>query len=192
MGGNESLGEEDLYVILKDSAGDGWKPPIHLGSTINTSGFEIAPFLSDDTKTIYFSSNSHKGLGDADIYSSQRLYNSWTVWTKPENLGENINSPQFDAYLTIAKDSTIYFASNREEGLSDIYQSKLVKQRYDDLRVSNEPLLEDVPRDKKLLKVSESETNKFLGISIPRIVYFILCMASTWIIVEQRYYMKIF
>jgi len=118
-------GKEDLYICLRDSVSGGWKNPISLGSTINTRGFEISPFLSEDKKFLFFASDGHGGLGDADIFMSRRLYDRWDVWSAPINLGEGINSPYFDAYYTMTGDSTVYFASNRKGGLSDIYQAKI-------------------------------------------------------------------
>ncbi len=120
MENKDSHGQEDLYVSLKDSL-EKWSAPINLGSTINTEGFEISPFLSDDGKTLYFSSNGHAGIGDADIFVSERLYKDWTVWTKPRNLGAPINSPKFDSYFSIYGDSVCLFSSNRNSDLSDIY-----------------------------------------------------------------------
>jgi outer membrane protein OmpA-like peptidoglycan-associated protein len=174
MEGEESLGKEDLYVILKDSLGE-WGTPVHLGPAINTPGFEISPFLSKDGSTLYFSSSGHEGMGDADIYVSKRLYRSWNIWTKPVNLGKNINSRRFDAYFSIAEDSTIFFASNRDrQQLSDIYQSRLRKV---DLRKLLNITENDIPgpqfvEDKKYKKAGPTEVNKFLGVSIPRVVYF--------------------
>jgi hypothetical protein len=121
MRGADSKGEEDLYVCLKDESG-AWSKPKNLGATINTSGFEISPFLSADKKRLYFSSNGHNGLGDADIFYSERLYNSWETWSAPVNLGDVVNSKKFDAYFSIYGDSTAYFTSNRESNLSDIYK----------------------------------------------------------------------
>lgn len=126
MEGEESSGQEDLYVILRDKNGN-WELPINLGSTVNTAGFELSPFLSPDRKTLYFSSNGHDGFGDADIYKSERLHNSWTVWSKPENLGSAINSISFDAYFSIYGDTVCYYSSNRE-GQLDIYSSRVSKE----------------------------------------------------------------
>ncbi len=40
-----SVGQEDLYVCLKDSTSGSWGRPLNLGPTINTEGFEISiPF----------------------------------------------------------------------------------------------------------------------------------------------------
>ncbi|QCK13873.1 hypothetical protein DCC35_03405 [Mangrovivirga cuniculi] len=105
MKGSDSYGEEDIYISLKDSATGQWSVPKNLGPTINTKGFEISPFLSDDMETLYFASNGHGGYGDSDIFMSKRLFGSWTVWTKPVNLGPNINSEKFDGYLNISKQS---------------------------------------------------------------------------------------
>ncbi len=119
MKGKDSYGEEDLYVSLKDSFGK-WTEPKNLGPTINTTGFEISPFLSTDKKRLFFSSNGHPGFGDADIFVTERLYDSWDVWAKPLNLGNKVNSGLFDAYFTV-QDSVGYFSSTQNNGLAKIY-----------------------------------------------------------------------
>lgn len=125
MRGYDSRGEEDLYVSTKTSSG-AWTKPKNLGSGINTAGFEMSPFLSSDKKRLYFSSNGHKGMGDADIFYCNRLYNSWDTWSTPRNLGEKINSENFDAYFSIYGDSVAYFSSNRGSKYSDIYKVGVV------------------------------------------------------------------
>lgn len=124
MKGPDSRGEEDLYVSLKNGAGE-WSEPKNLGATINTKGFEISPFLSPDKTKLYFASNGHPGQGDADIFVSERQYGSWEVWSVPKNLGPQVNSEKFDAYFSIYGDSVCYFASNRGGKMSDIYRSKV-------------------------------------------------------------------
>jgi hypothetical protein len=98
-----------------------WKAPQSLGATINTSGYEVSPFLSADKKRLYFSSNGHRGQGDADIFYSDRVYESWETWSVPVNLGAVVNSPKFDAYFS-AYDTIGYFSSNRHGKMADIYQ----------------------------------------------------------------------
>jgi len=124
MRGGDSYGEEDLYVSLKDKSGT-WSKPKNLGATINTTGFEISPFLSADKKRLYFSSNGHAGFGDADIFYCERLYNSWETWSAPVNLGNVVNSKKFDAYFSVYGDSIAYFSSNRENQLSDLYSVEM-------------------------------------------------------------------
>lgn len=123
MMGEESLGQEDLYVTI-NKAGE-WSKPEHLGAIVNSAGYEISPFLSSDKQTLYFSSTGFEGFGDADIFSAKRLDDSWTNWSSPKNLGEKINSAYFDAYFIIGDDGTAYFSSNRGGGMCDIFQSKI-------------------------------------------------------------------
>ncbi|MDX2360428.1 MAG: SprB repeat-containing protein [Crocinitomicaceae bacterium] len=115
--GTGSMGEEDLYVTTK--TGGSWSAPMHMGSSINSTGFEISPFLSRTGDTLFFSSNGFGGEGDADIFYSVKQ-GSWTSWSAPVNLGNKINSPKFDAYFVYAEDQA-YWSSNREDERSDIY-----------------------------------------------------------------------
>lgn len=119
----DSRGDEDLYFSVKSSGQ--WAVPKNMGATINTTGFEISPFLSSDKKRLFFSSNGRGGEGDSDIFYSDRLYNSWETWSVPVNLGNTINSKKFDAYFSIYGDSIAFFSSNREGKFSDIFQVKV-------------------------------------------------------------------
>lgn len=113
-------GQEDLYVSKKESDGT-WGEPIHLGDKINTTGFEISPYLSEDTYSLFYSTDGLGGEGDADIFVSFRQDDSWTNWSTPQNLGNKINSSAFDAYFIMSKNDA-YFASSRT-GNSDIYHA---------------------------------------------------------------------
>lgn len=129
MKGKDSRGEEDLYYSVRNASGE-WSRARNLGPAINTSGYELSPFLSADKKRLYFSSNGHPGgFGDADVYFSERLYNSWETWSVPRNLGSRINSKGFDAYFSIY-DSLAFFSSNRDSKFSDIYRVS-VRNRVD-------------------------------------------------------------
>lgn len=115
--GPGSLGEEDLYISTK--TGDTWSTPQHMGANINSSGFEISPFLTASMDTLFFSSNGMGGEGDADIFYSVKQ-GGWTNWSKPKNLGSRINSEKFDAYFSYTGESA-YWSSNRDGERSDIY-----------------------------------------------------------------------
>jgi hypothetical protein len=124
MKNSDSHGNEDLYYTVKDKAGL-WTKPKNLGATINSTGFEISPFLSADKKRLYFASDGHKGEGDADIFYSERLYDSWETWGVPVNLGPLVNSKKFDAYFSIYGDSVCFFSSNRDSEYADVFSGKV-------------------------------------------------------------------
>jgi len=114
---------EDIYISFKQADGS-WSKLQNLGEQINTNRFEITPFLSDDKKRLYFSSNGYDGFGGADVYVSTRLDDSWKNWTRPLNLGEPINSKDYDAYFTVSEGNDIYFVSDRESNYYDIFYTR--------------------------------------------------------------------
>jgi hypothetical protein len=158
MNGEESRGNEDLYISLKNAKGE-WSKPRNLGSTINTSGFEMAPFLSSDKRRLYFSSNGHPGYGSSDIFYSDRLYESWEVWSAPKNLGLKINSPAFEGFFSMYYDTVAYFSSTRNRDFSDIY------------RVSVFPLKEATEED-YYQYLSIDEVKRLSGIVFDPVLYF--------------------
>lgn len=122
----DTYGDKDLYVSFK--TGDNtYAKPVNLGEVLNTAGNEGSPFLAADNKTLYFNSNGHPGYGDMDIFMSTRLDDTWTRWSEPVNLGPQINSPEFDGYISIpASGEYAYFSSARNSlGLDDIFKVKL-------------------------------------------------------------------
>ncbi len=164
MAGNNSLGNEDIYVTLKDESGN-WGELVNLGPTINTSEYEISPFLLDE-KTLIFASKGHEGYGDCDLYMSKRLYdNSWVLWSKPVNLGSEINSEGFDAFLSVTQNKDVFFVSNRNSENTDIYRSSLIEEMQEEMRAEINP---------SKYKLSETEIQQLLGMPLNRSIYFAL------------------
>lgn len=120
----------DLFVSFKVSD-TLWTRPMNLGKNINTQMYtECTPFLAADGKTLYFSSNRPGGCGDYDIYKSIRLDDSWQNWSKPINLGCEINTPSWDTYYSIdAKSEWAYMISlNEKNQKGDIVRYKIPKE----------------------------------------------------------------
>ncbi len=125
----EGYGERDLYVCFKKGDGS-WTKPRNLGRDINTVNIESSVFLAADGKTIYFSSNGHYNYGGLDVFVSRRLDDSWTKWSKPQNLGPKINSEDNDFNYTIpASGEYAYFSSgDNSYGMSDLFRIRLPKE----------------------------------------------------------------
>lgn len=126
-----------LYFASKRSGGAGgsdiwksemqkdgrWGQPVNLGDSINTPGNEMAPYIHADTKTFYFSSDGHAGLGGYDLFIS-RMQDDGT-WEKAVNLGSPVNSKANDINIFIHIDgSHAWISSDREGGCGgfDIYE----------------------------------------------------------------------
>ena len=131
--GPNSLGMEDLYVCIKDPVTGTWESQIHLGDVINSSGFEISPFLANDKKTLYFASNREGGFGNSDIYYTKRLDDTWTNWSEPVNMGSKINTYGFDAYFTLSDDNHILFVRNLDTLTADIFIADIVEPTIEEL-----------------------------------------------------------
>jgi OmpA-OmpF porin, OOP family len=121
---DDTRGEQDLYVSFP--AGENkWSAPLNLGPLVNSFEADFAPFLSADGRTLYFASYGHKGLGGCDIFQTTRLDDTWQRWSKPQNLGEGINSPREESYFSITKNNQhIYFESyDDKNGVRDIFRA---------------------------------------------------------------------
>lgn len=122
----DSFGKKDIYVSFLQSNGL-WTAPKNIGAQINTKEDEISPYLAHDGISLYFSSTGHGGYGNADVFVSRRLDDSWTNWSEPKNLGAGINTPEWDAFFKLtALGDYAYFVSNKSSyGKSDIYRIKI-------------------------------------------------------------------
>ncbi len=109
------LHQSDIYVSPRTK--DGWGEPINVGPVINTIYTDRSPFLHPDMKTLYFSSDGHGGFGAMDVFMSKRLADScWDCWSKPVNLGKQINDHQDNWGYRITTDGKLaYFAARKQD-----------------------------------------------------------------------------
>ncbi len=115
-------GGQDIYVSRWDDVDKQWGIAENLGATINTPEDEDGVFIHPDGKTLYFSSKGHNCMGGYDVFKSTLADGHWS---KPENLGWPINSPDDDLFFVLTADgSTGYFSSVRPSGMGedDIYR----------------------------------------------------------------------
>lgn len=105
------FGGSDIWYTTRNSDGT-WRKPINAGPIINTEKDERAPFLHTDSKTLYFSSDGHDGIGGQDIFFSK--LNDKNQWSQPVNLGYPINSEGDDVNFFVSLDGkTGYFCSRK-------------------------------------------------------------------------------
>lgn len=116
----DSVGGRDLYVsrLLPDGS---WSKPQALGPEVNSPEEDISPFVAPDGVSLYFSSTRPGGEGGHDIYLAKRLDESWLRWSKPVNLGPEINTPQSEMNLTVDAEGRYAFLAQGEIMKEDIY-----------------------------------------------------------------------
>ncbi len=101
------FGQEDIWTSTLQDDGK-WTKPKNLGSKINTSAMDKAPYIHVNGKTLFFSSEGHRGYGDLDIFKAE-LSNG--TWQTPENLGYPINDYREQTGMVISADGKHGFYS---------------------------------------------------------------------------------
>ncbi|MES2837905.1 MAG: OmpA family protein [Bacteroidota bacterium] len=114
------LGDRDIYIATKNVKGK-WDDVENIGPTINTPYGDEGAFIMPDGKTLYFSSQGHNSMGGYDIFKTVYANGKWS---KPENIGYPVNTPDDDVFFVMAASGKRgYFSSIREGGYGekDIY-----------------------------------------------------------------------
>ena len=113
--------DEDIYVSEKDEAGT-WMAPRSISENITTPRNEGTCTVSADGRTLIFTAcEDRSGLGSCDLYLARKTGGRWS---RPENLGRNINSRAWESQPSLSADGrTLYFVSDRKGGMGrrDIY-----------------------------------------------------------------------
>lgn len=122
-----TYGGSDIWYSQRNSDGT-WRKPVNLGPTINTPENERSPFLHTDSKTLYFSSSGHDGMGGQDIFFSK--LDEKNRWTVPTNIGYPINSENDEVDFFVSLDGkTGYFSSNNIDNQDwNIYEFELYEE----------------------------------------------------------------
>ncbi len=117
---NRNLGCQ-IYTSIR--SGDSWS---------KAEPFKIAddsvviahPAISQDELVLYFVSDMPGGIGGKDLWKVTRS-NEGDDWSKPENLGEQINTVDDEVFPFVHADGTLYFSSNGRIGLGglDIFKA---------------------------------------------------------------------
>ncbi len=147
-----TFGGKDIWKITRGNEGDDWSEPVNLGEDINTPGDEMFPYVHPDG-TLYFSSDSHIGIGGLDIYKATLEDNGrWTV----ENLRAPINSSEDDFGIIFESESERgFFSSSRKgRGNDELYSFYLPPLKFN---------VTGVVRDEKSERILPGSTVKSIG-----------------------------
>lgn len=114
-----TYGNEDIYISFRQ--GNGWSRPLNLGSGINSSLQELSPFITADTRTLYFSSNASDGAKRMGVFFSQRMGEGWNQWSSPRPL----NLPDMEGfdlyyYLDQSNDRAFFTNTQTSDGYGNI------------------------------------------------------------------------
>jgi peptidoglycan-associated lipoprotein len=111
-------------IMYSNSTGDKWSIPKNIG-ILPDSLVAAHPSISKDGLTLYFVSDLAGGFGKKDIWKVTRLREG-DAWSKPVNLGPDINTPGDELFPYIREDGTLYFSSDGLIGMGglDIFKAQ--------------------------------------------------------------------
>jgi outer membrane protein OmpA-like peptidoglycan-associated protein len=124
---------EDFDLFLCEAKSNDlmeWREPKPI-LALNTTSFEGAPFMASDNRTLYFNSDREGSEGETDLYLTRRVGESWNEWTPPVNLGPSINTPVYEASISIPSQGDFAYMSGTGffgeafYGKSDLFRIKI-------------------------------------------------------------------
>ena len=112
--------------MYSERTGDKWSEPKNMG-ILPDSLVAAHPAISPDGLTLYFVSDIAGGFGKKDIWKVTRL-RPGDSWSKPVNLGPDINTPGDELFPYSREDGTLYFSSDGQIGMGGLDIFKAVPQ----------------------------------------------------------------
>ncbi|MES2836972.1 MAG: OmpA family protein [Bacteroidota bacterium] len=120
-------GGSDIWVSSVTEKG--WGLPVNLGPTINTAGSEQSPYIHPDTKTLYFSSDGHPGMGSSDLFVSTMDKNG--NFPVPKNMGYPINTNNEESSIIVSGSGKYGYISVEKDGAQgglDLFAFELTEE----------------------------------------------------------------
>lgn len=116
--------KKGCIIMSAKKTGDKWISP-HNTNILPDTLVAAHPSISKDGLTLYFVSDLTGGYGKKDIWKVTRL-RTGDQWSKPVNLGPDINTPGDELFPYIREDGTLYFSSDGQIGMGglDIFKAK--------------------------------------------------------------------
>lgn len=105
--------EEDFYTSQRSA--EGWSKAMRMSEPVNSNDNEGAQCVSQDGRVMFFTACGRSdGGGRCDIYMCT---NKGDKWSRPRNLGPDVNSPAWESQPSFSIDGkTLYFSSDRKGG----------------------------------------------------------------------------
>ncbi len=152
------FGGHDIYISKINEKGK-YETAVNAGAMINTEYDEEAVFMLPDGKTMYFSSRGHNSSGGYDIFKTTYING---VWSKPENMGYPINSPDNDVFFQLAANGVhAYYSTANNGGLGgqDIYRITILGPEKQPILQNEDNLLASITAPVSEFKAEKITTN---------------------------------
>lgn len=188
------LGGLDIYVSEKGANGD-WGPARNLGKPVNSEFNEETPFITEDGRTLYFSSYGYYNIGGYDVFYTTKLEDG--TWTVPLNAGYPISTPDDDLFFYPLMDGRYAYIArsnpDKVNAVTDIFRLEIFSDTHPrKFRITGTMALADnvkITPSSRIMAVN-SETGDTVYISQPDLLSgkfdFELAMGKYQIIFSEK------
>ena len=122
----KATGTNEVNLFYTRYRNGKWLEPRPLSINEGES-WDSTPILSNDGKTLYWSSTRPGGHGGADLYSAK--LNRRGRWVDIRNMGPEINTPGNEMFPFVSQDGSLYFASDGHPGFGNLDIFKATRRR---------------------------------------------------------------
>lgn len=122
----KATGTNEVNLFYTRYRNGKWLEPRPLSINEGDS-WDSTPILSNDGKTLYWSSTRPGGHGGSDIYSAK--LNRRGRWVDIRNMGADINTPGNEMFPFVSQDGSLYFASDGHPGFGNLDIFKATRRR---------------------------------------------------------------
>ncbi len=148
---SQGVYEKDVYegqrLFVSKRKGGGWEEGSEIEIPLGQGNEELFidimhPAIHPDGRRLFFVANLDGGFGGMDIWYTE-FEKRKKKWTKPKNLGPNVNTSGNEGFPTVHVDGTLFFSSNGHQTLGgyDIYRADLNEDgKYDNVANLGYPL----------------------------------------------------
>lgn len=115
--------QKGCIIMYAQKSGASWSAPKSIG-LLSDSLVTAHPAISPDGLKLYYVTDIPGGFGNKDIYYSTRP-SVGGEWSRPVNLGSDINTRGNELFPYVRDDGSLYFASDGHIGMGglDIYRA---------------------------------------------------------------------
>ena len=134
---SSSVNRLKLYRSKKQLVG--WSSPEYF--ILNDSTYSYGhPFMNKTESVFFFASDMSGGYGGTDLYMCLRVND--TSWTKPINLGPEVNSDKDELYPFFDDEHHLYFSSNGHLGMGgyDLFSAVLYDGKWSERENLKSPI----------------------------------------------------
>ncbi len=127
--------KKGCVIMYSTREGTRWTDPVKQ-EILADSLVAAHPAISPDGQTLYFVSDIPGGMGGKDIYRVTRT-SPGSPWSRPENLGADINTRGDELFPFMRENGWLYFASDGHIGMGGLDIFRAVPQGGDGWMVEN-------------------------------------------------------